>query len=101
MLKERLTRTRVVILTIVTLLSSIIFLPMMINYLINISSHYPQGEFYDRLAAVLFSGVNKSGLVACPWVLNKTDGSVVGVDHEFRDYFTEDFSAEIQNYSWV
>lgn len=99
MLKKRLTRTRVIILTTVILLSSIIFLPMMVNYLIDISSRYPPGEFYDRLAAVLFSGANKSGLVACPWVLNKTDGSVVGINHEFRDYFTEDFSAEIQNYS--
>ena len=98
-LKKRLTRTRVVILTIVILLSSIIFLAIMVNYLIYINSRYPSGEFYDRLAAVLFSGVNKSGLVACPWVLNKTDGSVVGINYEFRDYFTEDFSAEIQNYS--
>jgi len=101
MIKGRLTRNQVVILTLVILLSGIIGLPMIIIYLIDINSLYPPGEFHDSLAAVVFSGENQSGLVACPWVLNETDDSVAGENQEFRDYFTEELSAEIQNYSLI
>ena len=96
MLKVRLTRNRVIILTIVLLLSYFTLFPMVINYF---GSEWPPGRFYDRHVGVLFSGVNKSGLVACPWVLNGTDQSVLGVNQEFREYFNDEFSAEIQNYS--
>ncbi|MFX1514904.1 MAG: hypothetical protein ACFFC6_01220 [Promethearchaeota archaeon] len=101
MLKERLTRNQVVILTIVILLSGIIGLPIIIIYLIDINSLYPPGEFHSTVAAVVFSGADQNGLVACPWILNETDDSVVGENQEFRDYVTEELSAEIQNYSLI
>jgi hypothetical protein len=97
MLKERLTRNRVIILTIMVqiFVNCFILLPL---YKYHYCARFPPGEYYDSRAAVVFSGVNQNGLVACPWVLNETDGSVVEENQEFKDYFTEDFAAELQSY---
>jgi len=82
MVKEKITRNRIVVLTLALLLSCFILLPF---YMYQYCGQFPPGEYYDRPAAVVFSGVNQSGLVACPWILNETDGSVVGENLEFRD----------------
>ena len=96
MLKEKLTRNRVIVLTVVLFLSCFILLPL---YMYQYCGRFPPGPFHDRLAAVVFSGLNQSGLVACPWVLNETDGSVVEENQEFRDFFIEDCATELYNYS--
>ncbi|MHA2294688.1 MAG: hypothetical protein ACXAEU_16195 [Candidatus Hodarchaeales archaeon] len=52
-------------------------------------------------ASVLFSGNNNSGMVACPWIINSTDGAITAPNQAFRDYMVDDISTETHEYSIV
>ncbi|MHA2295391.1 MAG: hypothetical protein ACXAEU_12415 [Candidatus Hodarchaeales archaeon] len=57
--------------------------------------------FHGTVAKVLFSGINNSGMVACPWIINGTDGATTAPNQAFRDYMSDDISTETHEYSIV
>ncbi|MHA2244872.1 MAG: hypothetical protein ACXADY_07870 [Candidatus Hodarchaeales archaeon] len=71
------------------------------TYLLYPQDYNPVEGCHSKDAGVIFSGLNNSGVVACPWIINQTDKSILGANREFRDYFNKEISKEIQQYSWL
>ncbi|MFX0015645.1 MAG: hypothetical protein ACFFB2_11985 [Promethearchaeota archaeon] len=61
---------------------------------------YPEA-FKGKAGGIIFSGQNNSNVVACPWVINSTDDSIIGPNDIFREYLNEDLSLEIQKYPLI
>ena len=61
---------------------------------------YPDA-FHGNAGGIIFSGQNNSNVVACPWLINTSDDSIVGPNDIFREYLNEDLSLEMQKYPLI
>jgi hypothetical protein len=68
------------------------------NSVINLGDDL-SGWHYLTFCVVLFSGENNEELVACPWLINASDGTIIGPNNGFRNFFQEEFKSEIGQYN--
>ena len=57
--------------------------------------------FVDTSVGLLFSGDRHDGRIACPWILLEDNQTILGINHNFRDFFHADLSSDVSNYSEI
>ncbi|MHA2173704.1 MAG: hypothetical protein ACXABI_02680 [Candidatus Hodarchaeales archaeon] len=53
---------------------------------------------FSHVMAVEFSGITQNAIEACPWILNLSVHEIIGLNEEFRNYFTNDVKNETALY---
>lgn len=86
----------ILFLCFITLISTLTILYTVSGY----PNDFPEA-FKGKAGGIIFSGQNNSNIVACPWVINTTDDSIIGPNDIFREYLSEDLSLEIQKYPLI
>jgi hypothetical protein len=79
---------------------TIIITPVVLSTTSSFSEDYPDA-FHGKAGGIIFSGQNNSNVVACPWVINTSDDSIIGPNYDFREFLKEDLLLEIQIYPLI
>lgn len=60
---------------------------------------YPESHcLYLNEIEILFTGLNQSGLIACPWFVNESSSELTGINDQFREYFMDDIKNVTDKY---